>query len=385
MKRLENDEEIDWTVCFNGLPFMTKSVIDIFNTVMNGNRLKIEPEDMHNALHTANYIESPFMLNLLIIKCLKKKKFGRLVDLPEFVCDCILQDPELSKKWFYHISQDFGPSRAERAWSDTIFWKCIVPDGPTCWHVMWDSFMRDKGLCRHGNQALFNFMYNKGMVHMLNIIPLDEDYCPVYRLLTDAYSYPIDNPLSLHEQVQVPAWLLILLETVPGYLTRRLIGKKKQSLAELIVINGQDGILRACIDHIPEDTRTWDNKMLMDVSILSNPECFIILSEHGFLPSSAIWEKVFEKATIMRYFITTEVHWLTSMPGVPPIPPEVSIRMLSGDYWSKCTDPHDSYVWSHTNRTKTHIQYLYNWNAQKITDGHRDGHCRCPSCVHINI
>jgi len=177
----------------------------------------------------------------------------------------------------------------------------------------------------------------------------------------------MDNPLPLHKRIEVPEWLLILLETVPGYLTRRVIGKKKQSLAELIVINGQDGILRACIDHIPDDTRTWDNKMLMDVSIMSNPECFTILSEHGFLPSSAIWKNVFEKATIMRYFITTEVHWLTSMPGVPLIPPEVSSRMLAGDYWCK-TDALDSYVWSHANRTKTHIQYLYTWNAQRIRD-----------------
>jgi hypothetical protein len=362
MKRLEaeyNEDEIEWEKHFKPLDFMTQEIIAIFDHVMDGNKLDIRPEDMHNALHAANYIESSFLLNMLLTKCLMTSKFGKITDLPEFAAMCIAQDPELGKLWFQQMGCTFHIKRVERLWSDKIFWKYSPRTSQvTCWHAMWDSFDVTKP---HKSQKQFEWMYDKGMVHLLNMFPLNEELCPVYKLIMDQYSL---GRTSLHHVLEPPEWLLRLVQTVPGYLTRKILFRKmRRSLAEFIVLNGHYKLLRTCIDYIPVDTRTAGNQMLMDISVHHETHCFNVLAENGFMPSKAIWRKVVDKATILGYFITNEVHWLTSMPGVPLIPPMIAAHM--GNFVASYK--HNRYLGHGTNNDRifTHLRYLYDWNIEK--------------------
>jgi hypothetical protein len=363
MKTVDGDcaDEVDWTFELTNVPFMTSDIFELINNVLNGNRMKITPDQMHAALHVANYIESPFLLNMLLTKCLKNSKFGKIDDLPEFASMCIAQDLELGQRWFRECMVSFNRiDTVERLWSDNIFWK-YSPSRyhgfTSCWHAMWDLFDVTK---EEIAQEQFDWMYNKGMVHLFNMFPLNEEHCPVYKLLMDNYSPP--GTLKLTTEIEPPDWLITLLQTVPGYLTRPvLFGKMRRSLAEFIVLNGQYKLLNACVDHIPLDTRTAGNQQLMDISIHHRSDCFDVLAENGFLPSEAIWRKVVDKATVQRYFITNEVHSLTSTPGVPLIPPDVSTKMLQ---YISFVDNLSGHL-GNTNRIYTNIKYLYNWNAER--------------------
>ena len=373
----EEDDAADWSDYFHGLWFMTEPVIDLFNHVMSGGGLRHwsdhSVENMQNALHTANYIESPFMLNILILDCIKHKKNGNISDLPSFVPVCILQDRELKKCWTGTVLDLFGSgsqktlSKLDRIWSDTVFWE-------TDWQKIWTRFYVDETYSPYVTIAnrQFQWMCDKGIVQALNYYPLDEEWCPVYRLLIENYS-TIDG-CRLIDKLLVPDWLPVLLQSVPQYLLRKVRSSNERrdidanildqrNLIEIIILSGQYNLLRCCIDHVPEDTRTSDNLMLMDISLSHESNCFDILTDHGFLPSDAIWERVVTKALVQRYFITNEIHWLTSMPGVPLIPPQTSLKIHQ--FLITYEGHSTTYSGNNVSRIYTQLKYLYNWNVQR--------------------
>ena len=128
-----------------------------------------------------------------------------------------------------------------KLWHPDLFWKGKPYDGClTFWHSLWHFFDPTKHF------GLFKWMYNNGMVHLLNMFPLNEDECPFHKYLS--YIYGVHK---VYDDLPVKPWMIMLLKACPDYLSRK---HDNGIIAETIVVNSHVKLLKALIDFVPDRT-----------------------------------------------------------------------------------------------------------------------------------
>lgn len=284
-------------------------------------------------LHALNFLDMPIVLTNVIRKIIRSGE--SLDNYPPFIIDHILLTPSVMCEWDPKVQ-----------WNERLFWYGTPKYDLTFFHQVWREF--------DGSLKSFRWLYKHGLVHMLNIIPLDEDYCPFIRYLSYVWNYGPLEPLPYKK------WMGRILNACPDYLRRNFCSEKR-SLAEWIVDSSQIFILLGLVEYIPYDIRTKNNESLLDIAVTGRHGVFRLLSNYNFMPTEKVWDRVFRLISL-RQFISRIVHHITSLPDCPPL--SVNQAFELENYISVIDG-----CWPNDRTILDELQYLRDWNNRKVKIG----------------
>ena len=367
LKGFDDDELIDFD--FSSIPYIDQELFDAIDTLLHGGKVAFTPRQLEGALHIANFLDSQFLLYALLKPFIRKRHYGPIDSLPEFVPYHILQEKQLYKLWNKVFIKCFSTDTLSPNWetnlnrlfNEQLFWKCPIDVQKqevgifTLWHELFVHLRCEThGLLNIPHNQL-QWMKKRGFLHLLQLFRVDPAFCPIRRLIRESY-----RQLSLHESINVPNWLLDFLDIVPGYLTTPDFEGK--TIAETLVMSNQIKLLDACLPYIHMDCPTSSGGKLMDAAINHHGAqgVFGILSQHNYLPSEQIWGEVLFKAVRMRHFITDEVHFLTSTPDVPLMSDDTQLELNK-----IIIALHHSDYRPNTRHILNQLQYINDWNLEK--------------------
>lgn len=347
-ENLEKDEETDWDTLLSQ-PFITpNSILQIIKMLKNHNDYMVTK----NVLNTLNYLDiDMFYAIRTVLATISIGGKNRLLDMPDYVIYTILGSKKLRHTWWCMFRSELCTNYlvdTVNLWHPDLFWKGKPYDGSlTFWHSLWRSFDPTKHF------GMFKWMYNNGMVHLLNMFPLNEDECPFYKYLS--YTY---GDYKVQDDLPVQPWMMPLLRACPDYLCRK---HDNLILAESLVVNSNVVLLRELIDFVPETyVNTKTGLTLLDSSI--GRETFNILQQYHFMPSSSAWRKLIDTLSYQRRFCRDVISYLCSLPECPLVPPEQCARIAAIlEYMSE----DDEYIFNNNNTIYSHLKFIYNWNIEQ--------------------
>ena len=354
----DEDEETDWDALLSQ-PFITPKTILQIVKMLKKHKDYIVTENVFNAL---NYLDIDMFeaIRTTLVTMSLNGSSKTLKELPDYVIYTILGSEQLTTLWWnLFVSEVVTKSYfglvwhhyTVKLWHPDLFWKGKPYDGClTFWHSLWHFFDPTKHF------GLFKWMYNNGMVHLLNMFPLNEDECPFHKYLS--YTFGIRK---VYNDLPVQPWMIMLLKACPDYLCRK---HDKCIIAETIVVNSHVKLLKALIDFVPyEYVNPTTGLTLLDSSI--GRETFDVLQKYDFMPSSSAWRKLIDALSYQRRFSRDVISYLCSLPECPLIPPEQCARISA---ILQHMDDQDDYIWANDNTIHSNLKFIYNWNIQKYRE-----------------